>query len=127
MSEQVILPRDVAEAVENLRSEGMTNWDIVNRAHGALSTFPDVTIRMWAFDDDGGGDPDLLMEALVDGYTIQQSLEQKMCEYYKGLLNKAEKLRERGRYEAARLHYAERKGVERTLSILDRRIDGINT
>lgn len=104
---------DKEESVEELRDENLTNWEIVNRAQGALFTVTDLILKRWAFEREGGT-PDLLMSALVNGYTVEQTPEEKVHEYY-------DSLNEQDGFESA-----EQDGILTTLDLLGIKIEGVN-
>lgn len=120
---KVILPRDVAEAIEKLRSYGFSNWNVMDKAQGAICSEPDLTLHKWAFAEEGEGTPDVLMSALVNGYTIEQTREEKVREYYEESINrkdnaKMEYIRDRACSEAV--------GILTTINILGIKIEGVN-
>lgn len=116
MTEKVALPEEVAEGIEQLRAEGVRDFAIMHLAKGALTSEPDVTIRKWAFDEDGKGSPELLMQALVNGYEVEKSPEEKLRESY-------EKFREAMVYS---YEHGIADGIRRALNTLGITIEGIN-
>jgi hypothetical protein len=115
---KVILPRDVAEAIEKLRSYGFSNWVVMDKAQGAICSDPDLTLHKWAFDEEGEGTPDLLMSALVNGYLTDKTPEEKVREYFDSLSPK-------GRDETDYEHGATDAILE-VLDMLGIEIAGIN-
>ena len=109
---KVVLPKEVAEAIEMGRRNGMSNFNIVHLAWGAVFAGPDKAVKEWAFDPKGEGSPDLLMEALVNGYEIERTPHEELLEYYGNI---------RGNHAGY-----ESYGVIRTLSILGITVEGIN-
>jgi len=75
--EKVTVPKEVAEAIENARRRGASDFVILNRAVNGVVTVSNEIIRKWAFGQDGGS-PDLLMRAIVNGYEIEKSPEEKL-------------------------------------------------
>lgn len=122
-NEKVTIPREVAEAIEELRKEDCTNFDVMRRAHGALITEPDLVLYRWAFRSQEGS-PDLLMCALVNGYNVEKSPEEKLrniCEEYRANYRSTEDWERDNAYAEGVLF-----GIEETLELLDITIEGIN-
>lgn len=119
MSEKVLLPREVAEAIEYLRKKGYRNFTIMRLAFEAHSD--SSVIRKWAFNINGRGTPDLLMKALVNGYEIEETPEEKLQRYYSDVNEQFNELLE----SDSRL-YGVLEGIENTLDILGIEIPGIN-
>ncbi|MEK4910622.1 hypothetical protein [Niallia sp. FSL M8-0099] len=80
------LPRAVANAIESLREEKVSNYGIMRISHGAIFESPALTLKRYAFEGEHGGTPDLLMSALINGYEVEQSPEDKLREYYNELI-----------------------------------------
>jgi len=80
------LPREVAIAIESMRKEGVSNFGIMRISHGAIFESPALTLKRYAFEGEHGGTPDLLMSALINGYEVEQSPEDKLREYYNELI-----------------------------------------
>ncbi|MGR6115866.1 DUF1642 domain-containing protein [Aeribacillus composti] len=119
MSEKVLLPREVAEDIERLRKKGCSNFTIVRLAFEAYSDYS--TIRKWAFDINGRGTPDLLMKALVNGYEIEETPEEKLRQYYSDVYEQYNEL-----FKSDSRLYGVLEGIENTLDILGIEIPGIN-
>jgi len=122
--EKVKLPREVAEAIEELRSNGVSNFGILHRAYNAVESEPDLAITRWAFDS-GEGTPDLLMHALVNGYEIEieKTPEERLREYYEYLLLCQKKHAHKGEYTKAD---ARLDGFLTALELLEVKIEGVN-
>lgn len=118
---KVKLTREVAEAIEEMRNAGKTNYSILRQAEGAVVTTSYLTLRRWAFDTGGAGSPDLLMAALTNGYEIEKTPEDAVREYY-------EKARATRRYSGYGQSFTEGRvvGVQHTLDLLGIKIGGIN-
>ncbi|MEX3713517.1 DUF1642 domain-containing protein [Cytobacillus horneckiae] len=124
MTEKVILPSDVAEAIEKHRNDGCSNYEILQQASGAVFTHSLLVIKRWAFDRDGEGSPDKLMSALASGYKIEQSPEEKLRALY---LNAKKELSRSVHGSGNCIVYQERmQTILKTLNILDKQIEGIN-
>jgi len=107
-----------------MRKEGATNYEIIRRANGAMITEPDVVLRRWAFGEQAEGSPDMLMTALVNGYTIEKSPEEKLrniFEEYRANYRCTEDWERDNAYAEGVLF-----GIEETLELLDITIEGIN-
>lgn len=82
---KVTVPVEVARAITLMRREGATNYEIIHRANGALLTEPDVVLRRWAFGEQAPANPDMLMSALINGYEVEKTPEERLREYYEWL------------------------------------------
>jgi hypothetical protein len=82
--DKVKVTKEVAEAIETLRTQGCSSCAILLKAEGALTSEPDLTLNKWAFGFEGGT-PDFLMTALVNGYEVEKTPEDEVREYYDGL------------------------------------------
>lgn len=82
---KVTVTKEVAEALEELREEGMSDFNIMRQAHEAVVNPTYLTIQRWAFIGTGGGTPGLLMQALVNGYTVEKTPEDIIKEKYEEL------------------------------------------
>lgn len=117
---KVTLPREVAEAIEKLRSITWTDYGMLSAVRNAPENPNAVTVSEWAFGE-GSGSPDLLMRALVNGYEVEKTPEEKVREYY-----------DRYNPEYATTLFTEelftgrRQGVYNTLDLLGIKIEGIN-
>jgi hypothetical protein len=112
---RVTLPREVAEAIEEAKEQYESNTAIFDDARsGILETL--YYHFEYNFDE--------LMSALVNGYEIEKSPEDKVREYYEGLIETKQDLsnddytRELAAYEAS--------GVSKTLNLLGIKIEGVN-
>ena len=80
MAEKVKVSREVAKAIEELRSRGYQNAEII--------------ANWWMEQDDGLGgvinanifDGDILLTALVTGYEIEKTPEEKWSERYRQII-----------------------------------------
>lgn len=121
----VMVTKEVAEAIEELRGEGMSDFNIMRHAHGAVVSPTYLTLKRWAFED-GGGSPDLLMQALVNGYEVEKSPEEKVREYYDRCRDNARIADNNERYDQAEYLNSQAIGVSITLDILGIKIEGVN-
>lgn len=126
MNKKTIVPKDVAKAIEELRARGYSNWNVIDMAQGALYSEPDLTLKAWAFDGEMEGTPDKLIEALVNGYTVEQTPEEKVREYYMSVERLAKKAHLEADHESEWPLLDELLGIERTLDILGIKIEGVN-
>lgn len=123
---KVTLPKEVAEAIATLRAKGYENFTIMRMGHEAVFSQPDLTIKRWAFDDNGAGNPDLLMSALVNGYEIEQSPEDKLREYYEGCREAYFVASNTGNLSERRYQLGKTVAIKEALRILGIKIEGIN-
>lgn len=124
MTKKVTLPRDVAEAIEQLRQMGMSSYEIIT---GMEVAYDETDIEGKEYYDILNDRymsvrTDELMHALVNGYEIEQSPEDKLREYYAEL---------KGTYDSSSGLESYRvdgmlQSVETTLAILGIQIEGIN-
>ena len=123
MSDKVKLPREVAEAIEDLRKDHYDNRALIDEiyegaARPVLQAYAETNF-------------DTLLNALVNGYEIEKSpaeleaeRKEKVREYYEGLIETKQDLsnddytRELAAYEAS--------GVSKTLDLLGIKIEGVN-
>lgn len=120
---KVTIPKEIAEAIEKTRRDYKSNYVILHQVRGSLVTPHHLTLKHWAFDIRGEGSPDLLMEALVNGYEIERTPHEELREYYEVIHEDIE----RNDYGLG-LYRAEgaAEGVLKTLNILGITVEGIN-
>jgi len=70
---KVTLPKEVAEAIERYRIRGASNKSIVS---DVVNDFADDSLISFDLDE--------LLIALVNGYEVEKSPEEKVREYYEG-------------------------------------------
>jgi hypothetical protein len=105
--EKVTLPKEVAEAMENLLSRGAEDKDIIAYGMARFTTENAGEIYRYAQDNFYG-----LMSALVNGYQVEQTPEERLREYYDNML-----FANGDTYSDV---------IKHTLDILGIEIDGIN-
>ncbi|MHC8516833.1 DUF1642 domain-containing protein [Sporosarcina sp. ITBMC105] len=115
--EKVVVPREVAEAVETLRKRGYTDYSVLDDVISTHGTRNGNVIKAWLYDTKT--EMDVLMRALVVGYTVEKTSEEKVRDYYKRIKDE---------YDSDRLSFdlGILTGVSRTLDILDIKIEGVN-
>lgn len=117
---KVVLPKEVAEAVEWARTEeGQSNYNIVRLSAGAVFSEHLLSIQRWAFDSSGKGSPDKLMQALVNGYEVEQTPEDKLRKFFHTKPNRMHP-------DTVLYNSGAKHGVKKTLSILGITVEGIN-
>jgi hypothetical protein len=122
---KVLLPEEVAEAIEELRKEGCTSFNIMRQAHGAMFDGPRMTLKCWAFSGTGKGSSNELMSALVNGYEIEKAPEEMVREYYERVVQYRDLAT--GWLNSPFIMYErELKAVKHTLDLLGIKIDGVN-
>ena len=118
--EKVILPRDVAEAIEGLLRLGKDKCWIINAANGeGVGTYASK-IREFASEDTGNFD--ILLSALVNGYTVEQTPEEMVWEYFE---SEMKSLLHHGKYDGAYYH-GSTSAIKFTLDLLGIKIEGVN-
>jgi hypothetical protein len=127
-NEKVKLPKDVAEAIEYIRSKGFGNHSLVNREFIA-GMFPEsvyAPINKYC----GKHFDDYLM-AIANGFEIEEKspeeIEAERCEkvreYFEEYRIKALKTRPGYEQIKAEIHY---EAIQQTLDLLGKRIEGVN-
>lgn len=109
-----VLPKDVAAAITKALADGKENYDIIEYAMGPFGNAeyqPADVISRWNRNNASLTD---LMTALVNGYTVEQSPEEKVREYY-------ESVRGQGDYGGITC-----EAIHQTLDLLDIKIQGVN-
>lgn len=118
--DKVRLPREVAEAIEGLRSLGYGPYAIVCMVHEKRNEPGIDVIRRYAPLHHGE-----LMQALVNGYEVEYTPEDRVRNYHKELLECIEK---NPTMERAQCEWrSEVEGIEKTLDFLNIKIEGINS
>jgi len=114
MTNKVTLPREVVEALDYLRGKGNSAFVIVCMAGGTSDEHDSPQKRIVqefvARDFKNCG---ILMEALVNGYTVEQTPEEKVREYYES-------------YGGSPSANERKQAVVDTLDLLGIKIAGIN-
>jgi hypothetical protein len=116
MSDKVTLPREVAEAIELAKDTyGSITAIFEDARNGNLDVLHDYF--KYNFDE--------LIIALVNGYEIEKSPEDKVREYYDSVLNR---LYTEGLDDQERRYVLESEacGILRTLDLLEIKIPGVN-
>jgi hypothetical protein len=117
---RVTLPREVAEAIGDLRNKGWRNTYLMRIpfTSSVSGTSSDI-IRQYAVDN-----LETYMSALVNGYEIEKSPEDKVREYYEEI-REVFKSTIDGSYDEEYLRGI-MHGVVKTLNLLDIKIPGVN-
>ncbi|MDR4318734.1 Protein of uncharacterised function (DUF1642) [Niallia circulans] len=119
------LPREVANAIESLRNEGRDNYSIIRIIFGTPKSQLETDIQSFAYEISGKKNVDLLMSALINGYEVEQSPEDKLREYYDKLSDEMNTLPAAS--HSWLIRHAERDGIHKAIQILGITIDGINS
>lgn len=115
---KVVLPKDVAEAVESIRSvSGTTIVYDLEILRKDTKRGNNLTKLITEYVDEHG--PQKYFSALVNGFEIEQTPEEKLAEYYDVMIESAYGLR--STYDGGVV-----LGIEKTLEILGITIAGIN-
>lgn len=119
--EKVKIPREVADAIEKLRSMDfkITNWDIVYAFAASKSDEYPALIEF------ANNNFDTFLKAIVNGYEVEQTPEDKV-RYYIEALNKETDMIVHGTapYWIAKGHH---QGVMAVVEILGLNIGGVNS
>lgn len=115
MTKKVTLPREVAEAIEMY----LTEFD----KRALLHTFCDPKTKGWTprYSVFHNVNLDTLMSALVNGFEIEQSPEEKVREYYEANEQMEDWIGQDGHDARLTLDV-----IEQTLDLLGIKIEGIN-
>lgn len=119
-NEKVVLPKRVAETIEYLREErGVSYHSIYLIATRVIDIHSDEAIHLRKYVNIGSRKTKYLelMDALANGWEVEQTPEDKLRELYGNLVHKE--------FEDSR-SWGARKGIEKTLEILGITIEGIN-
>lgn len=120
--EKVIVPREVAEAIETVRKDDVSNFQIIHQTSGAMFTEPYLVLKRWSFGKQGGTVDDL-MRALVNGYEVEKSPEENLREHYEDCMTNY--LRTDG--EIVKSYYDGKiYGIKAALNYLGITVEGIN-
>jgi Protein of unknown function (DUF1642) len=112
---RVALPREVAEAIEKLREKGLTNYGFMNHAINLDRNCAETRIISGWLDENFHANFEVLMIALVNGYEIEKSPEEKVREFFESC-----------RQFDSTYYYGAKYGIITTLNILDIKIPGVN-
>lgn len=107
--EKVRLPKEVAEAIDYFRSIGYSNIGIIREVSDPQTSESGRTLKKFLTDD---GDYNVLMDALINGFEVEQTPEDKVREHFKRLL-------EDGKHNEANI-------IHVTLDDLGIKIEGVN-
>lgn len=116
---KVALPREVVDAIDYARNAGYDNFDILRDYHsGGANEY----IRGFIADDERNYD--VLLSALVNGYTAEATPEEKVREYYATIgLEYADS--DEGSYDEVYCG-GQMQGITQTLALLGITIEGVN-
>jgi hypothetical protein len=119
MSEKVVLPKEVADAMDEIQKRwGVESLRDLPQIYSLRDEFEFCSIIA----DYSRTDGNKYFEAVVHGYVAEKSPEEKVREYYEELSNKYDNV---DGYKAYRLD-GMMLAVEKTLDILGIKIEGIN-
>lgn len=116
------LPREVAKAVEWLRVEGFSDYAVIGMLYSPQTCREIKAIQ--TLDSHMGQDkmhPDDLIKALVNGYEIEETPEDKVREMYEAHFDDGE----RSPYDTG-YNEGVQFGVKQTLDILNIKISGVS-
>jgi len=125
---KVIVPKEVAEAIEHFRTKGASNFAITRLVHGAIHSEPEMTIKRWALGFKSSG-LDELMRALINGYEVEKSAEELQTEREAELSRKYQEYkRHRSRADGYNYYYYDgiMDGIYRALITIGIKIEGVN-
>lgn len=122
---KITLPSEVIEAIEELRTLEFTNAEIlmcaVNRTQP--HTVTTYTIHEWA---SANKSHDILMQALVNGYTVVKTPKELVRDYYDRCEESRRHYFSAGNREASQFYAGQEIGVSITLDILGIKLEGVS-
>lgn len=131
---KVTLPKEVGEAIENLRDFGFTDYGIIVESADTTRKGNEIDelriIRKFTFESEGDG-AQIILQALVNGYEVEETPEDKLLaeyEYITRVFLEAELhgYESNEDYFRHRFYYRGlRDGIQDTLEILGIEIEGI--
>lgn len=110
---KVTIPREVAEAIEELRNAGLSNWAIIAIANDPSGEYSTTLSRF--------KERDKLLAALVNGYEIEQTPEERLREIFIDVANERLSASSDGVYYIGMMD-----GIRTAINILGIKIVGIN-
>lgn len=120
-NDKVILPRDVAEAIKNARAQGFENKNILYAVH-TVGNDGDMDAKV--IKEFAATNFDVLLSALINGFYFELTPEEKVREYYEGLM-RAEDSQEIAGHSGSQFRQGW-QSVRHTLELLGIKIEGIN-
>jgi hypothetical protein len=124
MTQIVTLPREVAEAIEKLRRLGKDNRSIIGAANGEV--FGPNSDIVWKFASADSGNFELLLSALVNDYTVEQTPEDRLREYYSELKRSECRFFSHPHNHGCPPATNRMDAIKTTLNILGIKIEGVN-
>lgn len=117
---KVTIPREVAEAIEELRNAGMSNWAIIAIANDP-SEFDEKCLGEYSTTLSRFKERDKLLVALVNGYEIEQTPEERLRDIFIDAANERLSAGSDGEYYVGMMD-----GIRTALNTLGIKIVGIN-
>jgi hypothetical protein len=121
---KVTIPREVAEAIEELRNAGMSNWAIIAIANDPSEysyVIGEKCLGKYSTTLSRFKERDKLLGALVNGYEIEQTPEERLRDIFIDVANKRLSARSDGEYYVGMMD-----GIRTALNTLSIKIVGIN-
>jgi hypothetical protein len=125
MSEKAVLPVEVGNAIEILKNKGWSVESILVNVVQSIYTLESEldTLVEYVWEDGRADNLMGLTKALVNGYEVEKTPEEKVCQYFDYLEKRYnENLHDR---DAGKYHLA-LVSVKRTLNDLGIKIEGVN-
>lgn len=117
--QRITLPKDVAEAIESIKSAFNGQAYSIDVIWSNAQNTPESdygVIWRWITKEEGADGVPQYFNALVNGYDVEQTPEEKVQEYYKNLRNSCE----------GSFYWEQANVVEITLDLLGIAIEGVN-
>ncbi|MCY8472388.1 hypothetical protein [Bacillus halotolerans] len=116
------ITKEQAEAIDSLRN-GKAEWDIEEFLYAYTSADYSTSPE---FQPIASMDIVTLAAALVNGYEVEKTPEEKVREYFEDVKNRREKRRDAGLFESFRYNDGKVDGIRNTLDYLGIKIEGVN-
>lgn len=118
---KVTLPKEVGEAIENLRDFGFTDYGIIVESADTTRKGNEIDelriIRKFTFESEGDG-AQIILQALVNGFEVERTPHDELRDLYYEMSVAAD--------SGSRYSHIGRRTVEKTLNILGITVEGIN-
>lgn len=121
MADKVTIPKEVAGAIEELRTNVESDIDLI-ASISERKIAPQIKISNWLNVNDWAERESLLLSALVNGYEVEKTPEDRVRELYDEQV--ALEKETQGRDES--YHFGKQRGIIATLRLLDMKIEGVN-
>jgi hypothetical protein len=123
--EKVSLPKEIADALDGVKQFYKSNADIIAdiiESRVPLIPCGEHLLPLIKYSRKDAGNADILMSALINGYEIEQTPEERLHQYYE----KLKMFTESTSFAPVGSYFSEMEGIKNTLDILGIKIEGVN-